>query len=69
MAECEAFIGPIFYLNTIGGHLFVINSQEVAAEILEKNANAYAARPGNMVMATDLYVPLRIRSKPITTLY
>ena len=47
-------LGPIFHVETFGGHLFVINSQKVAMEVLEKNANSIAARPTNMVMATDL---------------
>ncbi|THH33485.1 hypothetical protein EUX98_g701 [Antrodiella citrinella] len=38
----------------MGEHVFVINSHKVAVEILEKNANVFAARPQNMIMATDL---------------
>ncbi|TCD70009.1 hypothetical protein EIP91_005259 [Steccherinum ochraceum] len=47
--------GPIFHLSLpLGEKLIVINSHKVAIDILEKNANAFAARPTNMVMATDL---------------
>ena len=47
-------IGPIVYLNFLGKRVFVLNSQQTAYDILEKNMNVYSGRPQNMVMASDL---------------
>ncbi|KIP07466.1 hypothetical protein PHLGIDRAFT_13173 [Phlebiopsis gigantea 11061_1 CR5-6] len=46
--------GPILYLNFLGQRVFVINSQQAAADILEKSMNTYSDRPRNMVMASEL---------------
>ena len=47
-------LGPIFHVKLFSEHVIVINSHKVSVDVLEKNANSYAARPCNMVMATDL---------------
>lgn len=57
-------VGPLFCLHFLGERLFVINSREVAADILEKNMNIYTGRPQNMVMASELYVLLRVSHVP-----
>lgn len=48
--------GPIFTLNFLGQRVFVLNSHKVVSDMLEKNMKAYAGRPVNMVMASELYV-------------
>ncbi|TFY63995.1 hypothetical protein EVG20_g6101 [Dentipellis fragilis] len=46
--------GPIFYLNILGTNVFVVNTHQVAKQVLEKNSNSYAHRPLDMVMASEL---------------
>ncbi|TBU28336.1 cytochrome P450 [Dichomitus squalens] len=46
--------GPILYLNFLGERVFILNSQQAAVDILEKNMNVYSDRPRNMVMASEL---------------
>ncbi|PIL34529.1 cytochrome P450 [Ganoderma sinense ZZ0214-1] len=46
--------GPIFCLSFFGERVIVLNSQQAAADILEKNMNIYSDRPRNMVMASEL---------------
>jgi hypothetical protein len=54
--------GPIFCLNVFGDRIFVLNTLQAAADVLEKNMNIYADRPTNIVMASELYVPRNIVS-------
>ena len=48
--------GSILYLSFLGERVFVLNSQQAAIEILERNMNVYSDRPRNMIMASELYV-------------
>ena len=62
--ESDYRTGPVVYLNFLGERVFVLNSQQAATDILEKNMNAYAGRPQNMVMASELYVVSPLPSVP-----
>ncbi|KAM5545443.1 hypothetical protein V8D89_000481 [Ganoderma adspersum] len=46
--------GSILYLSFLGERVFVLNSQQAAVDILERNMNVYSDRPQNMVMASEL---------------
>lgn len=48
--------GSILYLSFLGERVFVLNSQQAAVDILERNMNVYSDRPRNMIMASELYV-------------
>ncbi|KAG8979556.1 hypothetical protein FRB94_011290 [Tulasnella sp. JGI-2019a] len=48
-AEWGRNYGPLTYLNVLGNHIVIINTQEAAIELLEKRAAIYSDR-SRMVM-------------------
>ncbi|KAI0035654.1 cytochrome P450 [Vararia minispora EC-137] len=46
--------GPIFSLRFYSERVFILNTQAIASDILDKRSNTSAARPENMVVAADL---------------
>jgi hypothetical protein len=43
-------IGDIMHITILGAHIIVINSAEIATEILEKRSGNYSSRPDIPVM-------------------
>ncbi|KAI9435066.1 cytochrome P450 [Lactarius indigo] len=48
------FSGDVFYLNAAGQPIVVLNSQKVAADLLDRRAGIYSDRPRNIVAAQIL---------------
>ncbi|EKM53001.1 uncharacterized protein PHACADRAFT_175458 [Phanerochaete carnosa HHB-10118-sp] len=45
--------GPMYYMNVMGRHFIVVNSLDVARDLLDKRSATYSHRP-RLVMATEL---------------
>jgi hypothetical protein len=50
----DASIGDIFYLSAAGRPIIVLNTQKVAADLLDRRAGIYSDRPRNIVAAQIL---------------
>ena len=48
------FIGDVFYVNAAGQPIVVLNTQEIAADLLDRRAGIYSSRPRNIVAAQIL---------------
>ncbi|KAI9435070.1 cytochrome P450 [Lactarius indigo] len=54
LSHCSTFSGDVFYLNAAGQPIVVLNSQKVAADLLDRRAGIYSDRPRNIVAAQIL---------------
>lgn len=51
----ERLPGDLIYLENLGKPMLIINSYEIAVELLERRSAIYSSRP-HIVMLQDLYV-------------
>jgi len=49
-----SFLGDVFYLSAAGQPIVVLNTQKVAADLLDRRAGIYSDRPRNIVSAQIL---------------
>ena len=45
LTQCENFIGPLIHLKAFGQHIIVLNSAQVASDLLDKKSSIYSDRP------------------------
>ncbi|KAH8982107.1 cytochrome P450 [Lactarius akahatsu] len=54
LSHYDTILGDVFYLNAAGQPIVVLNTQKVAADLLDRRAGIYSDRPRNIVAAQIL---------------